>query len=141
MTSIDQRPDSPTEVLDLYDVLPAAPPTPVRTEDDPVTRTIKEVGRNLAAIIGLFFVYLAAFIVCTTLFSVGAGLVVIVVGLFILVGLPGGGRERPRGCHQARCSRTRAWSCRRRTTPTAGPDSAALRRLRIRSPGGTCCTS
>ena len=85
MTNTDQRPDSPTDVLDLYDVLPAAPPAPVRTEDDPVTRTIKGVGRNLAAIIGLFAVYLPAFVVCTTLFSLGVGLAILGVGLIILV--------------------------------------------------------
>ena len=86
MTSIDQRPDSPTEVLDLYDVLPTAPPAPARTEDDPVTTMIKGAGRNLAAIIGLFAVYLPAFIVCTTLFSLGVGLAILGVGLVILVG-------------------------------------------------------
>ena len=86
MTSIDQRTESPTEVLDLYDVLPAAPPTPARTEDDPVTTMIKGAGRNLAVIIGLFAVYLPAFIVCTTLFSLGTGLAILGVGLLILVG-------------------------------------------------------
>ncbi len=69
-------------VLDLYDVLPARPPT---REDDPVTSIIRDSGRRFGALIGLFFVALPAFIVCTTLFSVGAGLAVLVVGLFILV--------------------------------------------------------
>jgi signal transduction histidine kinase len=71
------------EVLDLYDVLPerAAPPT----EDDPVTSMIKNTGRNLAAIIGMFAVSLIAFVVCTTLFSLGLGLLVLFVGLFVLV--------------------------------------------------------
>jgi signal transduction histidine kinase len=86
MTSTEQRHDFPAEVLDLYDVLPVAPHAPVRTEDDPVTAMIKGVGRNLAAIIGLFAVYLPAFVVCTTLFSLGVGLAVLGVGLLILVG-------------------------------------------------------
>jgi len=78
--------DQPTsEVLDLYDVLPeradAAPPT----DDDPVTSVIKGVGRNFAAIMGIFALSLTAFVACTTLFSLGVGLLVIVVGLFILV--------------------------------------------------------
>ena len=95
MTTTDSRSASPmpTEVLDLYDVLPPAAPVPAaREEDDPVTATIKGVGRNLAALIGLFAVHLAAFVVCVTLVSAGAGLVVIFVGLFVLVGRPGGGR-------------------------------------------------
>ena len=50
---------------------------------------LRNAGRNLAALIGLFFVNLAAFIVCVTLFSLGAGLLVIVVGLFVLVGCLG----------------------------------------------------
>ena len=66
----------PDEVFDLYDVLPTPAP-PVRPEeDDPVTATIKGAGRNLAALIGLFAVHLAAFIVCVTLVSAGAGLAV-----------------------------------------------------------------
>ena len=52
MTSADFR-HEPTEVLDLYDVLPEAGHAPARTEDDPVTTMIKGVGRNLAAIIGM----------------------------------------------------------------------------------------
>ena len=36
-----------------------------------MTAMIKDVGRNLASLIGLFFVSLVAFIVCATLFSVG----------------------------------------------------------------------
>jgi signal transduction histidine kinase len=47
---------------------------------------IKTTGRNLAVIIGMFALSLAAFVVCTTLFSLGLGLLVVVVGLFILVG-------------------------------------------------------
>ena len=86
MTSADFRDEPTTEMLDLYDVLPQAPRAPARTEDDPVTTMIKGVGRNLAAIIGLFAVYLPAFIVCTTLFSLGVGLAVLGVGVLILVG-------------------------------------------------------
>ena len=50
-----------------------------------MTATIKGAGRNLAALIGLFAVHLAAFIACVTLVSAGAGLVVIFVGLFVLM--------------------------------------------------------
>jgi signal transduction histidine kinase len=79
-----------TEVLDLYDVLPEradAQRDPVRPmEDDPVTSMIKGTGRNLAVIIGMFALSLAAFVACTTLFSLGVGLLVLVVGLFILIG-------------------------------------------------------
>ena len=76
----------PTEVLDLYNVLPpTTPATAPREEDDPVTATIKGAGRNLAALIGLFAVHLAAFIACVTLVSAGAGLIVIFVGLFVLL--------------------------------------------------------
>ena len=84
MTDSDIRRTPADEVLDLYDVLPerAAPPT----EDDPVTSMIKNTGRNLAAIIGMFAVSLIAFVVCTTLFSLGLGLLVLFVGLFILIG-------------------------------------------------------
>ncbi|HEY5846909.1 MAG TPA: hypothetical protein VIT42_08995, partial [Microlunatus sp.] len=53
-----------------------------------LTTMLHNVGRNLASLVGLFFVSLVAFIVCTTLFSVGAGLAIIVVGLFVLAGPP-----------------------------------------------------
>jgi hypothetical protein len=85
MTDPYVRDQPASEVLDLYDVLPeradAAPPT----DDDPVTSMIKGVGRNFAAIMGMFALSLTAFVACTTLFSLGVGLLVIVVGLFILV--------------------------------------------------------
>lgn len=55
-------------------------------QPEPLLTMIRGIGRNLAALIGLFFVSLVAFIVCVTLFSLGAGLAVIVIGLFILVG-------------------------------------------------------
>ena len=78
------------EVLDLYDVVPervdSTQQLAHQTEDDPVTSMIKTTGRNLAVIIGMFALSLAAFVVCTTLFSLGLGLLVVVVGLFILVG-------------------------------------------------------
>ena len=78
------------EVLDLYDVLPErvdAAREPARpTENDPVTSMIKGTGRNFATIMGMFALSLAAFIACVTLFSVGVSLLVLVVGLFILVG-------------------------------------------------------
>ncbi|HEY5788793.1 MAG TPA: sensor histidine kinase [Microlunatus sp.] len=56
------------------------------TDDDPPPLMLRNAGRNLVALTGLFFVNLAAFIVCVTLFSLGAGLLVIVVGFFVLVG-------------------------------------------------------
>jgi signal transduction histidine kinase len=78
---------SPDEVLDLYEVLPERTDArPAETEDDPLTSMIKNTGRNFAAIMGMFAVSLAAFIACTALFSLGFGLLVLVVGLFILVG-------------------------------------------------------
>jgi signal transduction histidine kinase len=90
MTNPDVHAEPATEVLDLYDVLPEradAQRDPARSvEDDPVTSMIKGTGRNLAVIIGMFALSLAAFIACTTLFSLGVGLLVLVVGLFILVG-------------------------------------------------------
>ena len=51
-----------------------------------MTAMIKAAGRNFAALIGLFAVFLLAFIICTTLFSAGVGMAVIGVGLFILIG-------------------------------------------------------
>jgi signal transduction histidine kinase len=84
------RGESADEVLDLYDVLPdrvdSTQQIAHQTEDDPVTSMIKMTGRNLAVIIGMFALSLAAFVVCTMLFSLGLGLLVVVVGLFILVG-------------------------------------------------------
>jgi signal transduction histidine kinase len=47
---------------------------------------IKGTGRNFAAIMGMFALAVSAFVACTALFSVGLGLLVLVVGLFILVG-------------------------------------------------------
>ena len=76
---------APTDVLDLYDALPPAPgPAPSR-DDEPVTALTRELGRGLAVIVGLFAVALAAFVVCTALFSAGLGLAVVVVGLPVLV--------------------------------------------------------
>jgi signal transduction histidine kinase len=89
MTNPDVPAQPATEVLDLYDVLPErvdAPLEPARpAEDDPVMSMIKSTGRNLAVIIGMFALSLAAFVACTILFSLGVGLLVLVVGLFILV--------------------------------------------------------
>jgi signal transduction histidine kinase len=56
------------------------------TEADDVPGLLTNAGRNLAALVGLFVVNLAAFVVGTTLFSLGAGLIVVFVGLFVLVG-------------------------------------------------------
>ena len=51
-----------------------------------MTSMIKGTGRNFGAIMGMFALSLAAFVACTALFSLGLGLLVLVVGLFILVG-------------------------------------------------------
>jgi len=84
------RDEPADEVLDLYDVLPERVDTSRGvarpTEDDPVTSMIKGTGRNFAAIMGMFALSLTAFVACTTLFSLGLGLLIVVVGLFILVG-------------------------------------------------------
>jgi signal transduction histidine kinase len=85
MTDPNVRAQPVSEVLDLYDVLPERADAPRPTDDDPVTSMIKGVGRNFAAIMGMFALSLTAFVACTTLFSLGVGLLVIVVGLFILV--------------------------------------------------------
>jgi signal transduction histidine kinase len=87
MSDSNLRDEPADEVLDLYDVLPERTEArPAETEDDPLTSMIKNIGRNFAAIMGMFAVSLAAFIACTALFSLGLGLLVVVVGLFILVG-------------------------------------------------------
>jgi signal transduction histidine kinase len=94
------RDEPANEVLDLYDVLPervdapelgrpnslgAARATDAHSgEDDPVTSMIKGTGRSFAAIMGMFALSLTAFVVCTVLFSLGLGLLVLFVGLFIL---------------------------------------------------------
>jgi signal transduction histidine kinase len=89
MTNPSAREAPTDEVLDLYDVLPERLDTPREQprpyKDDPVTSMIKNTGRNLAVIIGMFGLSLTAFVVCTVLFSLGLGLLVLFVGLFILV--------------------------------------------------------
>ena len=140
MTSANFRDEPTTEVLDLYDALPQADRTPARTEDDPVTTMIKGVGRNLAAIIGMFAVYLPAFILCTTLFSLGVGLIILGVGLIILVAaLVVAGWS-------ARMSRSllayAGHELRRCTTPRRDLECEAnCADWATLSPGGTCCTS
>ena len=113
------RGEPATEVLDLYDVLPERAEVarePGRsTEDDPVTSMIKGTGRNLMVIIGMFAVSLAAFVACTTLFSLGVGLLVLVVGLFILVGC----RSPARACRP--CSAIPGASPKSRSTPCSAP--------------------
>ena len=86
MTITERDEPATTDVLDLYDVLPHTVVQPEKAEDDPVTAMIKAAGRNFAALVGLFAVFLPAFVICTTLFSAGLGLIVIGVGLFILIG-------------------------------------------------------
>jgi signal transduction histidine kinase len=83
-TSPELEQTVPTEVLDLYDVLPPASATP-EVGAERMIGIIRGVGRNFAAIIGMFAVALPAFVVCTVLFSVGVSLAVFLVGLFVLV--------------------------------------------------------
>ena len=71
-------------MLDLYDVLPPASARPDAGAKS--TAIIRGVGRNLAAIVGMFAIALVAFVACTALFSVGVSLAIFVVGLFVLVG-------------------------------------------------------
>jgi signal transduction histidine kinase len=102
------RDEPANEVLDLYDVVPdrvdarpdlgrpnnfgpdswgTARATDARSaeaEDDPVTSMIKGTGRSFAAIMGMFALSLTAFVACAVLFSLGLGLLVLFVGLFIL---------------------------------------------------------
>ncbi|HET8985487.1 MAG TPA: sensor domain-containing protein, partial [Trueperaceae bacterium] len=63
---------------------------------DSTSTMIRNSGRNLAVLVGMFFVSLAAFIVGVTLFSLGVSLAVLMVGLFILVGclMAAGGTAR-----------------------------------------------
>jgi signal transduction histidine kinase len=69
------------DVFDLYGEVAVADPPP---QEDPVTNVVQRVGRSFGAICGMFVISLIGFIICTTLFSVGAGLAVIVVGIFVL---------------------------------------------------------
>jgi signal transduction histidine kinase len=71
-----------SDIFDLYGEV-AVPDPPL--EEDPVTNIVQRVGRSFGAICAMFAISLTAFIVCVTLFSLGAGLAVIVVGLFVLV--------------------------------------------------------
>lgn len=75
--------DPADETFDLYGEFAEQRPG---GEEDAVSTVVQRVGRNFAAICGMFAVSLTAFIVCTTLFSLGAGLAVLVVGFFILLG-------------------------------------------------------
>lgn len=71
----------------LYESTPAADlDHEPATDAEGMPLMLRNAGRAFVALVGLFFVNLAAFIVCVTLFSLGAGLLVIVVGLFVLVG-------------------------------------------------------
>jgi hypothetical protein len=128
-----------TEVLDLYDALPPAN-AGSNTGADNVAAMIRGVGRNLAALIGMFAVALVAFIACTVLFSSGVGLAVLVVGPFILVG----------------CLMVAGWAARLTRLllgyagvslpPTqypvgAGAFAASYADSGMVSPGVTCCSS
>lgn len=83
--SADTEPDSTAEVFDLYGEVPGAPPVTYDPRGDAMTGMVREMGRNLAALVGFFAVAVTAFVVCVTLFSLAAGLLVIVVGFFVLV--------------------------------------------------------
>ena len=103
-----------------------------------MTAMIRGIGRNLAAIVGMFAVYLPTFVVCTILFSLGVGLAVLGVGLIILVV----------------CLVLAGWSAGMSrsllayagvdlppTTPPPGRACAApYAGWATSSPGGTCCT-
>lgn len=69
----------------LYESPPGADVDHGPAPDADPTLMVRRAGRDFAALIGLFFVSLAAFIIGVTLFSVGVGTAVIVVGLFVLV--------------------------------------------------------
>jgi signal transduction histidine kinase len=84
MTISHEREQAPTDVLDLYDVLTPAIAEP-EAGAERVIATLRRAGRNLAAIIGMFPVAVAAFVVCTTLFSLGVSLAIFFIGLFVLV--------------------------------------------------------
>ena len=53
------------------------------TENDPVG-LLPDAGRRFAVLVGIFALQLSAFVVCVVLLSLGAGLAVLVVGLFVL---------------------------------------------------------
>jgi signal transduction histidine kinase len=57
---------------------------------------LRNAGRNFAALVGMFFVSVAAFVVGVTLFSLGVSTAVIMVGFFVLVGclMAAGGTAR-----------------------------------------------
>src|SRR4051794_32559227 len=82
-------PDHPAEPdAELPDFLLYSPPSGADDATDPESAVamIRGVGRNLAAICGLFFVSLAALVVGTPLFTLGVPLVLVVGGFFIWVG-------------------------------------------------------
>ena len=62
MTSTERRQDQLTEVFDLYDVLPEEPSPASSDDNDPVGRTVYELGRTFAALVGTFAVALVAFV-------------------------------------------------------------------------------
>jgi signal transduction histidine kinase len=87
MTSTQFDPnETPSEILDLYDDLPTEAERLPREQNEPMSGLLIRSGRNFAVLVGMFAVHLTAFIVCTTLFSLGLGLAVLFFGLFVLVG-------------------------------------------------------
>lgn len=85
MTAHD--PDLPADLRDLYDDPPrsALRGTDPADENDPVVALLRRTGGDLVALVGLFAVSLTAFVACVTLVSLGAGLAVVLVGLFVLL--------------------------------------------------------
>ena len=53
------------------------------TENDPVG-LLTDAARRFAVLVGIFALQLSAFVVCVVLLSLGAGLAVLVIGLFVL---------------------------------------------------------
>src|SRR5918998_5619678 len=80
------RPSDAGDLPDfLFDPLPPEAVDAPADDAEPLLAMTRRIGRNLGALIGLFFVSLIFFVICVSLFSLGAGLAVVVVGLFVLV--------------------------------------------------------
>jgi signal transduction histidine kinase len=85
-TSSVPRPSDAGDLPDfLFDPLPPEVVDARADDAEPLLAMTRRIGRNLGSLIGLFFVSTVFFVICVTLFSLGAGLAVVVVGLFVLV--------------------------------------------------------
>ncbi len=71
---------NPQNGLDMSDT---TEPSPIDGSTR-LARIIRQSGRDLACIVGGFFIALFGFIVCVPMFSAGAGTIPIVFGLFVL---------------------------------------------------------